>query len=90
MAGSWQGYVIEDGRSDPYHVSITLRSVNKGEKEADIWHKDYNCGGYLKYIGINKNGIYIFREILTNKGTCIDNGYIFVTMLDEKFGYMDS
>lgn len=88
MTGSWQGYVVEDGRSNPYHVSLNLILVKEGEKAGDVWYRDYNCGGTLKYLGIYKEEIHIFKEELTTKGTCIDNGYIYAMMVDGKFSYI--
>jgi len=88
MTGTWEGMVVEEGRSDYYHVSITINSVNKGEIAGTVWYKDYNCGGNLIYLGLTNNGINYFREKLTTKGSCIDNGYIYALMKDGGFSYL--
>ncbi len=88
IEGSWQGTVIEKGRSNPYHVSMNIYYLKKGEIAGTIWYKDYNCGGDLKFLGINKHGIYVFREILTSKTNCIDNGYVTGKLVNGQFSFI--
>lgn len=85
--GSWEGKTIEEGRADPYNVSLTINSVKEGEIAGTIWYKDYNCGGNLKFLGIEK-GLFLFEEILTTKEDCIDNGHVVLLFSDEELFYI--
>lgn len=78
ITGDWEGDVVEPGRSGDYHVSLSITAAGPGERAGSIWYPDYDCGGYLVYTGTNDGEIFIFREVLTTQGNCIDGGLVSV------------
>jgi hypothetical protein len=88
LEGSWQGIVIEEGRSNPYHVSLVINTLSLGEISGTIWYKDYNCGGDLKFLGLDNEGTFIFKELLTSNGNCINKGYVTGTLIDGLFAFV--
>ena len=88
LEGSWQGIVIEKGRSNPYHVSMVINTLSVGDISGTIWYKDYNCGGDLKFLEIDGEGTYIFKELLTSNGNCINKGYVTGKLIDGLFSFV--
>jgi hypothetical protein len=80
--GNWAGIKYQTNMSTGWQ---TILSMNSKAKKFTVSYPELNCGGELELESISKSKAVFIEKITRGKEVCVDNGYIIITKVNEKY-----